>query len=129
MPPVAAAPFDTPLDTPSGAPLRRPTLWVPKRVLVTRSAAEQPHTAEVVRRCEAAGVTDQAAQGAELAVALVVVPAHEAERRDQHQQADGERPHPGAGDVRLDARPEGDEEEPAGRLLEAMPTADVDGSE
>jgi spore photoproduct lyase len=33
-------------------------LWVPKRVLVTRAAAEQPHTAEIVRRCEAAGVSE-----------------------------------------------------------------------
>jgi spore photoproduct lyase len=33
-------------------------LWVPKRVLVTRPAAEQPHTAEILRRCEAAGVHD-----------------------------------------------------------------------
>ncbi len=33
-------------------------LWSPKRVLVTRAAAEQPHTAEIVRRCEAAGVGD-----------------------------------------------------------------------
>jgi spore photoproduct lyase len=31
-------------------------LWVPKRVLVTRSAAEQPYAAEILRRCEAAGV-------------------------------------------------------------------------
>jgi spore photoproduct lyase len=33
-------------------------LWVPKRVLVTGPAAEQPHTAEILRRCEAAGVED-----------------------------------------------------------------------
>jgi spore photoproduct lyase len=31
---------------------------LPKRVLVTRAAAEQPHTAEIVRRCEAAGVPE-----------------------------------------------------------------------
>ena len=31
-------------------------IWTPRRVLITRSAAEQPHTAEIVRRCEAAGV-------------------------------------------------------------------------
>jgi len=39
----------------------RPTphrLWLPKRVLVTAAAAEQPHTAEILRRCEAAGVPD-----------------------------------------------------------------------
>jgi spore photoproduct lyase len=32
-------------------------LWVPTQVLVTRSAAEQPYTAEILARCEAAGVT------------------------------------------------------------------------
>ena len=34
------------------------TLWTPARVLVTRSAFEMPHGAEIVRRCEAAGVAD-----------------------------------------------------------------------
>ncbi|OBK98297.1 radical SAM protein [Mycobacterium asiaticum] len=38
--------------------LNAPTLWSPARVLVTRSAADLPHGAEIVRRCEAAGVTD-----------------------------------------------------------------------
>jgi len=33
-------------------------LWVPKRVLITQPAADLPHTAEIVRRCEAAGVSD-----------------------------------------------------------------------
>ncbi|RZS87332.1 spore photoproduct lyase [Motilibacter rhizosphaerae] len=33
-------------------------LWTPKRVLVTRSAAERPHGQEIVARCAAAGVTD-----------------------------------------------------------------------
>ncbi len=33
-------------------------VWTPRRVLVTRAAAELPHTAEILRRCEAAGVTD-----------------------------------------------------------------------
>ncbi|WP_375433196.1 spore photoproduct lyase family protein [uncultured Friedmanniella sp.] len=33
-------------------------IWTPKRVQVTRAAAELPHTAEILRRCEAAGVTD-----------------------------------------------------------------------
>ena len=33
-------------------------VWVPKRVTVTRSAAALPHTAEIVRRAEAAGVTE-----------------------------------------------------------------------
>ncbi|HEY5822626.1 MAG TPA: radical SAM protein [Propionibacteriaceae bacterium] len=42
--------------TPTPArPLRR---WTPKRVLVTRSASDYPHTAEILRRCEAAGVSD-----------------------------------------------------------------------
>ena len=58
MPPVAAAPSVVTADTAAGPALRRPTLWTPKRVLVTRAAAEQPHTAEILRRCEAAGVED-----------------------------------------------------------------------
>lgn len=49
MPTTAAAPSKTP-DT--------PTLWTPSRVLVTRSAAELPHGANVIARCEAAGVAD-----------------------------------------------------------------------
>jgi len=36
-------------------PTRR---WTPKRVLVTRAAAGLAHTAEILRRCEAAGVSD-----------------------------------------------------------------------
>ena len=32
--------------------------WVPKHVLVTAPAADLPHTADIVRRCEAAGVSD-----------------------------------------------------------------------
>jgi spore photoproduct lyase len=32
--------------------------WTPKHVLVTKSAAEQPYAAEIVRRCEAVGVSD-----------------------------------------------------------------------
>lgn len=35
-----------------------PRHWVPRHVLVTRSAAELPHTAEILRRCAAAGVPD-----------------------------------------------------------------------
>ncbi len=35
-----------------------PRLWVPKRVMITAAAAEQPHTAEIIRRCLAAGVDD-----------------------------------------------------------------------
>jgi len=34
------------------------TLWTPARVLVTRSAFELPHGANIVARCEAAGVAD-----------------------------------------------------------------------
>jgi spore photoproduct lyase len=32
--------------------------WRPKRVLITAPAAELPHTQEIIRRCEAAGVID-----------------------------------------------------------------------
>jgi spore photoproduct lyase len=39
-------------------PTRPPRLWTPQHVLVTRSAYEQAHGKEIVRRCEAAGVTD-----------------------------------------------------------------------
>jgi spore photoproduct lyase len=40
-------------------PIDPPTrLWTPKRVLITRPAAELPHTAEIIRRCTAAGVED-----------------------------------------------------------------------
>jgi spore photoproduct lyase len=39
-------------------PLEAGTLWTPARVLVTRLAFELPHGAEIVRRCEAAGVAD-----------------------------------------------------------------------
>ena len=35
-----------------------PTLWMPRRVLVTRSAADLPHGAEILARCEAAGVPE-----------------------------------------------------------------------
>ena len=35
-----------------------PTLWTPERVLVTRSAYEQPHGADIVARCEAAGISN-----------------------------------------------------------------------
>src|SRR3712207_6055574 len=51
---LVAAPSATSATTPP----RRTTLWTPKHVLVTKAAAEQPHTAEILRRCEAAGVTD-----------------------------------------------------------------------
>lgn len=39
-------------------PSAAPRLWTPKHVLVTAPAADLPHTAEILRRCEAAGVTD-----------------------------------------------------------------------
>src|SRR5215213_4158229 len=42
------------LTSPSAAA----TLWTPARVLVTRSAFELPHGADIVRQCEAAGVAD-----------------------------------------------------------------------
>ncbi len=42
-------------DVLGGPPARR---WVPRRVQVTRSAAELPHAAEILRRCESAGVDD-----------------------------------------------------------------------
>jgi spore photoproduct lyase len=45
----------TPEAAPESPPARR---WTPKRVLITRSAAGLPHTAEIVGRCEAAGITD-----------------------------------------------------------------------
>jgi spore photoproduct lyase len=32
--------------------------WTPKQVLVTKSAAEQPYAAEILRRCETAGVSE-----------------------------------------------------------------------
>jgi len=54
------APADLPpMTDPDLALATAPTrLWLPKRVLVTKPAAELPHTAEILRRCEAAGVTD-----------------------------------------------------------------------
>jgi spore photoproduct lyase len=42
----------------AGPPVRPHRLWVPKQVQVTRSASEHQHAAEIVRRCEAAGVED-----------------------------------------------------------------------
>jgi spore photoproduct lyase len=39
-------------------PESRTRLWVPRRVLITRSAAERPHTAEIIARCADAGVDD-----------------------------------------------------------------------
>jgi spore photoproduct lyase len=45
-----------PITAPS--PVDEATLWTPSRVLVTRSAYELPHGANIVARCEAAGVAD-----------------------------------------------------------------------
>ncbi|KUI32416.1 radical SAM protein [Mycobacterium sp. IS-1742] len=45
-------------STTAAATPRTPTLWTPARVLVTRSAADLPHGAEIIARCEAAGVED-----------------------------------------------------------------------
>ena len=51
----------TPVPAPPSArasgtrPSRR---WKPRQVLITRPAAELPHTAEIIRRCEAVGVAD-----------------------------------------------------------------------
>ena len=42
----------------TGAGARPTRLWVPKHVVITKAAAELPHTAEIVRRCVAAGVHD-----------------------------------------------------------------------
>jgi spore photoproduct lyase len=44
------------IDLPSDSPAA--TLWTPSRVLVTRSAFDLPHGADIVKRCEAAGVPD-----------------------------------------------------------------------
>lgn len=46
-------------DLPAPSPqATRATRWVPHHVQVTAAAAEQPHTAEILRRLEAAGVED-----------------------------------------------------------------------
>jgi spore photoproduct lyase len=50
MPEVLAIP------QPALAETVRTRRWLPKQVLVTRSAAELPHTQEILRRCEQAGV-------------------------------------------------------------------------
>ncbi len=43
------------MDTPTA---RAPRRWIPRRVLVTASAAERPHGRGIIERCEAAGVSD-----------------------------------------------------------------------
>ncbi len=45
-------------DAPQAAPGVPARLWLPRHVQVTAAAAEQPHTAEILRRLEAAGVDD-----------------------------------------------------------------------
>ena len=45
-------------SAPAPAPVARHRLWLPRHVQVTAAAAEQPHTAEILRRLEAAGVDD-----------------------------------------------------------------------
>jgi spore photoproduct lyase len=60
-PVVPSSAVPSPTDTVPAAvasPARSGRLWLPKRVLITRAAAEQPHTAEIVRRSEAAGVDE-----------------------------------------------------------------------
>ena len=46
------------LDRPERRLPAAPRLWIPKHVLVTRAAADLPHTAEILRRVEAFGVDD-----------------------------------------------------------------------
>jgi spore photoproduct lyase len=55
--PSMAATSRTSTET-SAALVPAPRVWTPKRVLITRAAAGLEHTAEIIRRCEAAGVTD-----------------------------------------------------------------------
>src|SRR3954447_2820754 len=47
-----------PRVAPGAMPESRTRLWVPRRVLITRSAADRPHTAEIIARCADAGVDD-----------------------------------------------------------------------
>ena len=49
---------------------RRPRPWLPRHVQVTPAAAELPHTAEILRRLEAAGVQDVRVLGANRLVGL-----------------------------------------------------------
>ena len=51
-------PLHTMMTSATSAALKPPTLWTPARVLVTRSAFDTPRGADIVKRCEAAGVTD-----------------------------------------------------------------------
>jgi spore photoproduct lyase len=52
-------PADVPASRPTSRPTSRtPKSWLPRHVQVTAAAAEQPHTAEILRRLEVAGVDD-----------------------------------------------------------------------
>ena len=51
-------PATTLTDSTAETPAAKPRLWLPKHVLITAPAADLPHTAEIVRRAEAAGVDD-----------------------------------------------------------------------
>ena len=52
------------------APAPGPRLWLPKHVQVTAAAADQPHTAEILGRVEAAGVDDVRILGSNRLVGL-----------------------------------------------------------
>ena len=43
---------------PTTAPGRRPRHWIPRRVLVTAAAQDEPHGQQIIARCAAAGVSD-----------------------------------------------------------------------
>ena len=51
-------PLHTVMTSATSSAVKPPTLWTPARVLVTRSAFDTPRGADIVKRCEAAGVTD-----------------------------------------------------------------------
>jgi len=56
VPQTAPPPSSTAAPAPRAPRPRGPRRWLPKQVLVTASAFEQPHGRAVVARCEAAGV-------------------------------------------------------------------------
>ena len=53
--PATAAPASPPAASDTPASAARPRLWVPSRVLVTRSAQEREHGRAIVARAEALG--------------------------------------------------------------------------
>jgi spore photoproduct lyase len=59
-----------------------PKRWTPQHVLVTRSAFERPHGQEIVRRCEAAGVSD-----IDLLSGDRLPPLRGTDKRDTYQRA------------------------------------------